>query len=277
MYKILILTDFSSASNHTVAFTQALFADTATQFYLLHAFSTEPAEGFTGAFLPAEQRRLAEESLLKLERTITQQPVPSYHSYRTVAMLGSPVSTVDTLLAQEYFDLVVVGATGLGRTEFFGSVATGVVRFANTNVLVVPASSPIRQLERVVLATDYRSVNDAESFVFLTDLVRRKAAQLTILTIENPKQPDMKASELSHRYVLRAFDGPQIDTYSIQDEDVLRGINAYLDSHSVDLLVTLPHHKSVFDVLRKNSETRPLAYHPRVPLLALYDSPVPRE
>lgn len=273
MYKILVLTNFSPASHHAVAFTQALFADTDTQFCLLHAFSAQPTEGFTGSFLLAEQRQFAEKSLQELERTLTQQPVPTYHTYRTLAMLGNPVSAVETLLAQEYFDLVVVGATGSGRTEFLGSVATGMIRAANTNVLVVPVSSPIRPLERVVLATDYESVNDAESFVFLTDLARRKAAQLTLLTVKDPQQPDTQASDLSRQYVLRAFKDLRTNTYSIHDEDVGQGINAYLDNHTVDLFVMLPHHKSVFDVLQNNSETRPLAYHPRVPLLTLYDSP----
>lgn len=273
MYKLLVLTDFSPPSHHALAFTQALFADTTTQFCLLHAFPAEPTEGFTGAFLLSEQRQLAEESLRELERTLTQQPVPTDHTYRTLAMLGNPVSAVETLLAQEYFDLVVVGATGLGRTEFFGSVATGTIRAANTNVLVVPVSSPIRPLERVVLATDYGSVNNAESFLFLKDLARRKAAQLTLLTIEDPRHPGTQVSDVSRQYVLRAFEDLQINTCSIHNEDVGQGISTYLDNHAVDLFVMLPHHKSVFDVLQNNSQTRPLAYHPRVPLLTLYDSP----
>ena len=77
-------------------------------------------------------------------------------------MLGKPISVVEILLAKEHFDLVV-GATKVGRAEFLGSVATGMIRAVNTNVLVVPTSAFIRPLERVVLATNYRSVNDAES------------------------------------------------------------------------------------------------------------------
>lgn len=63
MYKVLLLTDFSPASHHALAFTQALFAGTAIQFCLLHTFSIQPTQGFTGAFLLAEQRQSAEESL----------------------------------------------------------------------------------------------------------------------------------------------------------------------------------------------------------------------
>ena len=84
-------------------------------------------------------------------------------------MLGKPISVAEILLAGEHFDLVVVGATSVGRAEFFGRVATGMIRAANMNVLVVPTTAPIQPTERVVQATDYRSVNDAKSYHLKTD------------------------------------------------------------------------------------------------------------
>lgn len=123
MDKILLLTDFSAASRHAVAYAQALFADTATHFGLVHAFPAEPTEGFTGGFLLPQQRQSVEESLPDLQHTMTQPPVPTYHTYSIMAMLGDPVSAVEALLNQEHFDLVVLGATGSGRTKLFGSVA----------------------------------------------------------------------------------------------------------------------------------------------------------
>lgn len=272
MYKILLLTDFSAASKHAIAFTQALFDDTAADFCLLHTFPLQPEVGYSGVFLLAEQRESAEKSLRALQRTITEQPVPDYHTYRALVIPGTPERAVDELLTQEHFDLVVTGATGFGRSELAGSVATGMIRSAKTNVLVVPASAPIRPLEHVVLATDYRSVNDAESFGILNDLASRKGAHLTLLTIENPLQHTPPVSDLSRQYVVSAFKSLQTDTYTIHDENVLQGINSYLDIHTVDMLVMLPHHKSFFDVLRNKSVARSVAYHPRVPLLALYDS-----
>lgn len=279
MYKVLLLSDFSMVSRHAIAYAQALFADTATHFWLLHAFPAEPTEGFTGGFLLSQQRQSAEESLRDLQGTLVQPPVPTYHTYSTMAMLGDPVSAVETLLTQEHFDLVVVGATGSGRAELFGSVATAMIRHANTAVLVVPTSALIRPLARVVLATDYRSVNDAQSLGLLSDIVSRKAAQLTLLTIENSRLADTHASALSRQNVERALEGLQTDTYCIHDNDVAHGINAYLDAHPVDLLVVLPHHKGILDILTDDSLTRSVAYHPRVPLLTLYDpetsTPVP--
>ncbi|SOD93411.1 universal stress protein [Spirosoma fluviale] len=270
MYKILLLTDFSVASRHAIAYTQTLFADTAADFCLLNAFPLEPEVGFTGAFLIVEEREQAEKSLIALRHEVTQQPEPAYHTYRTVVVPGSPEASVDVMLHQEHFDLVVVGATGSGRSELLGSVATAITRTATTNVLVVPATFPIRPLERIVLSTDYRSVNDAESFGILADIANRKGAQLTLLTID--KSGTAGATDLTRQYVEQAFDSVSTDSYVIHDNNVLHGINAYLDAHTVDLLVLLPHHKGFFDVLRNNSVTRSVAYHPRVPLLTLYDA-----
>ncbi|GAB4033838.1 universal stress protein [Spirosoma jeollabukense] len=274
MYKILLLTDFSNASRHAIAYTQALFADTAVDFCLFHAFPFVPEEGYSGTVLLGEQIESAEKSITSLQRTITQQPVPTYHTYRSQVALGAPARAVEVLLTQEYFDLVVLGATGSGKNEFFGSVATGMIREVKTNVLVVPVCAPIRPVEQMVLATDYKSINDAQSLRMVNDIASRKAALLTLLTIENPNRSETRVSEPGRQYVLRNLENVLTETYIIHDDTVLHGIKAYLKAHAVDLLVMLPHHKGFFDVLTHNSVSRSVAFHPTVPLLTLYDDDV---
>lgn len=271
MYKILLPTDFSAASRHALAFAQALLADTAADFCLLHAYPIETAMAPGGAFLLADEIQIAGENLQRFREEVAQSPEPPYHTYRTLVAPGGPVGVIETLMRQEHFDLIVLGATGTGYSEWLGSVATGVVRQAETNVLVVPVSAPIRPLERIVLATDYRSVNDAGSFAFLKDLASRKLANVTLLTIAEAETP---VSEVNEQYVLRALSDLAVDQYVVHDEDVVQGIQAYTDTHTVDLLVTVPHHRSVFDVLTGRSVSRSIAYRPRVPLLTLFDTPV---
>lgn len=270
MYKLLLLTDFSAASEHAIAFAQALFADTATNFCLLHTYPIRLEESYAGALMLAEDRAVAETQLRQLKEKITQQPVPDYHTYRTMVALGGPVGAVDELLTDEQFDLIVVGASGTGFAELFGSVATGLVRSAPTNVLVVPTQAPITPVQEVVLATDYRSVNHTESLTFLNELASRKGANLTLLTIEKglPGEP---LSPLTRDVVEQAFDSVQANPYFIYDDDALHGIDLYLNEHRTDLLVLIPHHKGFFDVLLQNSVTRSMAFAPRVPLLTLYD------
>ncbi|GAB4020170.1 universal stress protein [Spirosoma koreense] len=279
MLKILLLTDFSPAARHAIAYTQALFADTAADFCLLYVCPIEPEAEYTGATLLAERWQAAEGSLNQLRVELTELPEPAYHTYRTIARMGEPTGVVNQLVTKEHdhFDLVVVGATGSGWSELLGSVATAMIREAKTNVLVVPTCAPIRPVTQLVLATDYRSVHDARSLRLLSDIASRKAATLTVLTIDKPTEPISPVSETSRQHVMDALENVLTDTYTIHDDNVLHGINLYLKVHKVDLLVMLPHHKSLFDVLRHKSTSRSVAFHPSVPLLTLYDRKLPAE
>ncbi|AUD04275.1 universal stress protein [Spirosoma pollinicola] len=272
MYKILLLTDFSAASRHALSFAQTLFADTATDFSLTNAFPFEPEMSYGGAFWLEEEQQETRKSLHHLKETMTQQPISSLHTYRTSIILGEPVQAVERLLEQEHFDLIVLGTTGAGRSSLFGSVATGMIRQVTTNVLVVPASVSIGPIEQIVLATDYRSVNHAESLVMLKEVACRKAAMVTLLTIKNAEEPVVVPTEISRQSVFNALANVQTESFEMHDDDVLHGINTFLDTHTVDMLVMLPHHTGLFDVLRNKSVSRAVAYHPRVPLLTLYDA-----
>ncbi|QIP15141.1 universal stress protein [Spirosoma aureum] len=276
MYKILLLTDFSDASRHAISYTQALFADTAVDFCLLYACPIEPDIEYTGTMLIGERWKIGVMSLEELRLEMTQPSEPIYHTYRTLARMGEPVEILNQLLTKEneQFDLVVMGATGTGWSELLGSVATDVIRKAKTNTLVVPISAPIRPVEQLVLATDYRCINDTVSLGMLIDIASRKAALITLLTIDNPGQPETHVSDSSRQYVLCALENVLTATYIIHDDNVLHGINTYLLTHTVDLLVTLPHHKRIFDVLAHKSITRTIAFRPTVPLLALYDEEI---
>ncbi|QIP13720.1 universal stress protein [Spirosoma aureum] len=273
MYKILLLTDFSLASRHAIAYAQALFSDTSVDFCLLHTFPLVPVEGYSGSLLLGEQIESAEKSIKSLKHAIKQQE-PTYHTYRSQVALGTPAHAVEVILTQQYFDLVVLGATGLGKNELFGSVATGMIRQAKTNVLTVPVSAPIQPVKRIVLAIDYTSINDAESLHLLSDIANRKAALVTLLSIENPNIRKMQGTETSRQYVLGALANVSTEIDCVHEEDVRYGIKNYLKEHSVDLLVMLPHHKGFLDVVTQKSVSRSVAFQPKVPLLTLYDEKI---
>lgn len=271
MYKILLLTDFSPASRHAITFVQALFQNTAAEFCLVNAFPVEAVEAPGAAFLMTEARENAEDALEELYTSIEKSVVPAYHRYQKLVALGDPVGVVERMLTKERYDLVVVGATGNGNQEWLGSVATGLLRHAKTSVLVVPLTAPIQALKRIVVAIDYRAVDDSQPFSLLVDLAVRASADITLLTIENPDDPQTKASPVGQQSLFNVFSDLSVCPYTIHDSDVLHGIDTYLDTHSVDLLALLPHHKSLLSVLLNKSVSRSLAYHPRVPLLAIFD------
>lgn len=270
MKKILLLTDFSEASKKSILFAQALFNDVAAEFQLLHTYIVNTDDSYGAADYFQEMEEQVGQQLNSLLSEVTVQPVPDHHKYTTRSYPSTPVGTVEWILSQEHFDYVVLGATGEGQSSLFGSVATGIIRKARANVLVVPENAPIKSLQQVVLATDFRSINHLHSLQPLKDLLMLKRANLTLLTIQTQENPDMPVNEQSLE-LTNFFDTVNTGTYLIRNDEVEKGIDEYLSNHSVDLLVTVPHHRSLIDILTGRSTTRKLAYKPRVPLLTIYD------
>lgn len=271
MKKILLLTDFSEVSKHAIRFAQALFKGVPAKFCLVNAYPLQGDLYGMGLLLEASQEN-AGQQLYQLQKSLKQEDGPPYHAFRSLAVPGGPVGAVESILASEHFDFVVVGATGAGNSEWLGSVATALIRQLKTNVLVVPATAPIRPMQQVVLAADYQTIRPVHVLNPLKDLIRLRNAELTLLTIHKPDNPETLLSEISQDLLTDYFLDIRTHRYTLDDERVLHGIEGYLATHPADLLVTIPHQKGLFEALTGQSLTRQLAYHPRVPLLALSDN-----
>ncbi|WP_212768249.1 universal stress protein [Larkinella sp. C7] len=271
MKKILLLTDFSEASLKAIHFAQHLFDAIPAEFYLMHVYPVEPSDLY---IFPIEDvERSVKRKIRQFLADSTSQSVPDYHSYHTLTAPGDPVRTVVATLEKTPYDYVVVGATGSGCLPVLGSVATGLIRKAKTHVLVVPQNVNGKPIREVVLAMDYTTLNQVNCLQALEELVHAKKSRLTGLSIVDNRTPmwiGQEFEEYRQRFA-HVFDSVETGSYLILDEEVTRGIDTYLTTHPVDLLVTVPHRKTLLDAVWDRSLTRRLAYKPRVPLLALYD------
>lgn len=272
MKKILFLTDFSKASRHALRVAQALFAEGPAAFTVVNAYPLEVGLTQGAPFLVEAYHENAEEQLNALKAELIKDPGPYNYIYSFEAVPGSPEGAAVAITEQHPYDFVLVGATGAGHSEWVGSTATALSRHLKTSLLVIPESFPVRPVQHVVLTTDYQSINTPASLKPLTDLIALKKADLTLLTIQPSNEPGPATIEPTLNELLAQFNSVQVATCLIHDNDVLHGINTYLDTHTVDLLVSVPHHKGWMEALFGQSITRHLAYWPRVPLLTLYDA-----
>ena len=272
MKKILLLTDFSDASKKAISFAQVLFDHTPAAFRIVNTYPPLADLTYgTAAMLEAEEEA-SQLQLTKLLAEVTSQPIPAYHTYKTATSIGEPVSTAERLLRQEPFDFVLVGASGRHSSQLLGSTATGMIRDCRTNVLIVPAAAQIKPVREIVLAVNVTSINDMDTLLPLKEILADKGAKLTILTITSKKNKLTSAEiEQQRDRIANYLQSESAEAYIIHDDKVEHGINDYLDTHQVDLLVTIPHQKSLLDVILNTSVTRKLAFKPHVPILTLYE------
>ncbi|GAB4006277.1 hypothetical protein GCM10028808_07920 [Spirosoma migulaei] len=269
MKKILLLTDFSEASHKALEFARSFFSDTVVDFHLLCVYPVE-ADGFYSPRHVAETVHTAFISQLRdMVTELRKQPAIDWHTFRSSAMPGKLIDVVRQNLDAEAYDLLVIGAKKDGTNELFGNSATTLIRQLNANILVVPFDAVSKPIRRIVLAIDFANLKSCKLLCPVKELASLKGATLTLLTIDTPGK---KAIRLEREISIRQFLAPLEPTVArLQSSDARKGIDDYLAGHSVDLLVTIPKHKGLNDILTGKSITRSLAYMPPVPMLTLYD------
>jgi len=138
--KILVATDGSKSANKAVEIAVSVAKAVGADLTIIHVVYVPPIA--YGGYVPAMDKvfedlkaegyrivstasKLAEENGI----SVTTKLIDNNHS---------PVFAITSLGDQGKFDLIIVGTRGLGglRKVFLGSVANGVVHYANTSVLV---------------------------------------------------------------------------------------------------------------------------------------------
>ncbi|WP_338868994.1 universal stress protein [Spirosoma sp. SC4-14] len=268
MTKILLPTDFSEASLNAIQHALHTFSGSDTEFVLLQALGTSLISSPDGWSAYGELMSRSEANLQTLIADLKRHTNAASSRFRTATLASTPELAIDMLLRAEPFDWVVLGATGTGKAIAFGSVATAVIRANRGNVLVIPATVPPLPLLNAVFATDYAPLARAARYA-LHKLVERHHARLTFLTIL-AKDTLTSAPPKTLRQAFQSGFQELSTTEAIESHTDLRnGIENYLESHYVDLLVTVCHHRSLIDLLLNRSTTRQLAYKPMVPLAVL--------
>ncbi len=270
MKKILLPTDFSKASERAIHYALAMFNDTACEFTLLNTYTTN-TQPEIAMYILDDLKINAENLMDNFLKGLKQFDNESFHTFKTEYMPVSAASAIEILNQTHQYDLVVLGASGAGNNLFFGSVATDVVRNVAANTLIIPTNAAITPLKNVVMAVDYNQVSDLKVFDNLKDLLTRKDAQLTLLTVLKDNQSADELDGLTKYEYHNYFNEIKVNDYYIKNSDVEKGIKEFLDIHRADLLVMVSRHHSFLDVIFNRSVTRKFAYHPSVPLLSIYD------
>lgn len=270
MKKILLPTDFSRASERAIHYALAMFDDTACEFTLLNTYTTN-TQPEIAMYVLDDLKANAENLMEGFLKGLKQFDNQSIHTFKAEYMPVSTASAIEILNQTNQYDLVVLGASGVGNNLLFGSVATDVVRNVKANTLIIPTNTAITPIRNVVMAVDYNQVSDLKVFDNLKGLLTQKDAQLTLLTVLKDNQSADELDGLAKYEYHNYFSDSKVNDFYIKNADVEKGIKDFLEIHRADMLVMVSRHHSFLDVIFNRSVTRKFAYHPSIPLLSIYD------
>ena len=269
MKKILLLTDFSDTSRKAIEFAMHLYKGMTCSFTVLNCYIELPLS--TDQVDEAVEHNAQSRMDAYVGGFRQQFTSSNSFSFEGVVIGGNLAVAVTDMYEKDPFDVVVVGASGTGNSVWLGSSATEIIRAARYPVLVVPASIRLRPIQNIVIATDYQNFRSTEVFDPIRELMESSIKELAFLQVLDSDSSEQGVDNTGEMLLNEYFKGYGPLHYYIQNDSPVEGIESFLTSYHTDLLVTVSHHHSLWDVLLNRSTSRILAYEARVPLLVLFE------
>lgn len=264
--RMLLMTDFSEDAQYALAYGLQVAKLVRAQVWVQHVYYIPP-DAVGEVSITREALQNYEQQMLQQFETLRQQldiapEVPLLIEH------GDLIMRMNHLIDQEHIDLVVVGNRGKGfLTNLLGSNTVKIIHHAHCSVLAVPEQASFPPFERVVFAADLQKLSP-EVLTYINQFTQHFPASVDILhvykkgdhDVENPKQLDKVFDLVPHTF------------YYVWTEEIEEGIQQHIEEHGNDLLMLVPRAHPLFDKLFQRSISRKLAYHSRVPLLAIRDA-----
>lgn len=167
-------------------------------------------------------------------------------------------------------DLIIMGITGASKFEevLIGSTAISVVKNTKVPVIILPPNAKCHKIERVMLACDYKKVEETTPLQPIKKLLEATNAKLFVLNINQKQSNTGKTQNELLQSMLQNFN-PEF--HNINTEDFIGGINDFAETNNIDIIITIPKKHGLFEGLFKESHTKQLAFHSHVPLMCIHE------
>jgi nucleotide-binding universal stress UspA family protein len=279
MKNILFPTDFSQNAENALNYAVEIARQVKGTLVLFHAYSVQlidpnmPAEIYLSAY--QEEEKSAKESLEDLKQRIVNanKDESGNEIFHTEAVVSQGLVVEETLSMIKDFkiDLVVMGTHGAsGITELIlGSNTASVIEKSPAPVLAIPHNTGLREIRRIVYAYDDIK-SGLPSFQKLLTFASIYDAEITLLHIIESGKDTSEFNKREFEKIKQATSYDKISLELVHEENVLEGINEYVNTHDVDVLAMTIKKRTLFDRIFNKSLTKKMAYHTRIPLLALH-------
>lgn len=279
MKNILFPTDFSQNAENALSYAVEIARNVNGNLILFHAYSVQlidpnmPAEIYLSAY--QEEEKTAKESLEDLKRRITNANKfgSDKELFTTEAVVSQGLVVDETLSMIKDFkiDLVIMGTHGAtGITELIlGSNTASVIEKSPVPVLAIPHNRAYSDIKKIVYAYDDIK-SSLPPFKKLLSFATIYDADITLLHIIESGKDTEEFNRREFEKIKSATDYEKLSLDLVKEDKVLEGINEYVNAHDVDVLAMTIKKRSLFDRIFNKSLTKKMAYHTKIPLLALH-------
>lgn len=275
MKTILVPTDFSKVADNAIEYAAGLSSALKARLVLLHVYHPPVVASEVPAVIPTleEVEKDSLEALKKIEKKLQEKHGFSL-TIESRCRCGFAADEVEEFANKYNADLVVMGMHGAGYVseKLIGSVTSAVMHKLKRPVLGVNMKAGFSSLKKIVFAADYNQIPEKKTLEPLKMIAGIFGSHIHILNIL-PEQ-------VSNPTVSRAIEGIKLENefqgiehsfHYVESQDVVAGINEFSEEMKADLIVMVPRKHSFFHNLLHEPNTKKLAFHAHMPVLALHE------
>lgn len=186
---------------------------------------------------------------------------------------GSFIESIEKYVLSNHIDMVIMGITGSSRIKqvFMGTNTLNVIRHINTPVMVIPPKAEFTGIKNVLFTSDFKDVARTTPFESLKKLLDILHPNLYVINVDSEHYIELTDDFKIEREAMENKLSNYNPEFSfLRAFDFLEGINRFVETKEIDLIITMPRKHSFLSQLFKTSHTKKLAYHSHVPIIAIH-------
>jgi len=274
--KILFPTDFSDTAQNAFVHCVFIAGEVGADIELLHAIYPE----YEAMDLPVMAAKATKDKVEAARATLQNfkeyalQEVAKYRKLKyqpniTVEVeVGGPVNVISNLARRDEADLIMMGTRGEHNTldRAFGSVTTGVMERVECPVMVIPEKAVYQDIDIAAYGTDLIEA-DPYHIWKVGQMLEPFNPILHVVHVKTGRdQGEVNLGELEDFFANNA-PALQINFHHYPADSVEAGLEDFVETYDVDMLVMYAPEHSLFERIFARSRTRKMAYQTHVPLL----------
>ncbi len=274
MKTILVPTDFSDNAGNAINYAAEIAKITKAKLVLFHAFHPPTIPADVPVIIPFDE--LEKDCLARLKK-IKKNILKKYGNELNILSIvkcGFAVDEINGMIKENKIDLVVMGMRGAGylSEKLMGSIATILIRNTSCPVLAINENVKFTDINKIVLACDFQKIQNKSILEPLKDFVKLFKSHLYILNVTtNLKAISLPVEVLGSTIFGNALDDIEHSFHLIENEKIVDGINDFVNENKIDMVVMMPHKHTMLETIFHERNTKRMAFHTHVPLLALHE------
>lgn len=274
MKTILVPTDFSKIAQNAIDYAIEIAKRTSSKLILFHVYQLPITPTEVPIIYPVDQiEKDILEDLHKIEKQIFAKHgknIPIECQFTT----GFPADKIKLYSKKKKVDLIVIGMQGAGylTEKLIGSVTTSLIRDSRCPVLVIDKHVKFKPIKKIALAYDYKEGTNKSTFDTMKEIANLFDSYVYVLNVVQELETIPAVNEAVAGIKLNhSLEDIKHSFHATKNEDVVEGINEFVDDKKIDMIVMIPRMHSILKTLFVEPHTKRMAFHTKTALLALHE------